>query len=69
MTIGGLLEFILGDNFPFVVFSCFGAFWLAFAATLQPFYNAYGGYASPGSTSVSAGLATTGFNASFSFFL
>lgn len=40
MVLGGLLEFILGNTFPFVVFSSFGAFWLAFGATLTPYFNA-----------------------------
>ncbi|ETI26553.1 hypothetical protein G647_03331 [Cladophialophora carrionii CBS 160.54] len=40
MVLGGFLEFILGNTFPFVVFSSFGAFWLAFGATLTPYYNA-----------------------------
>lgn len=31
MIIGGVLEFILGNTFPFVVFCMFGAFWLAYA--------------------------------------
>lgn len=64
MILGGFGEFILGNTFPFVVFSSFGAFWLAFAATLQPFYNAYGAY-SPDPTMPGEGLNTVGFNASF----
>jgi len=68
MIIGGFLEFILGNTFPFVVFSSFGAFWLSFAATLQPFYYAYGAYAPTGG-SEAEGLATVGFTASFAFFL
>jgi uncharacterized protein len=40
MIIGSFLEFILGNTFPFVVFGSFGAFWLAFAATLTPYFNA-----------------------------
>ena len=40
MVLGGFLEFILGNTFPFVVFSSFGAFWLSFGATLTPYYNA-----------------------------
>lgn len=40
MIIGSVLEFILGNTFPFVVFGSFGAFWLSWAATLTPFYNA-----------------------------
>ncbi len=68
MILGGFLEFILGNTFPFVVFTSFGAFWLYFGATLQPFYNAYGAYA-PSGSSAAAGLTTTGFNASFGFFM
>jgi len=69
MIFGGVLEFILGNTFPFVVFMSFGAFWLSFAATLQPFYYAYGLYAPAGSTSEADGLTTVGFTASFGFFL
>jgi succinate-acetate transporter protein len=68
MMIGGFLEFILGNTFPFVVFTSFGAFWLTFAATLQPFYYAYGAYA-PAGQPEAAGLSTVGFTASFGFFL
>ncbi|ESZ92125.1 hypothetical protein SBOR_7504 [Sclerotinia borealis F-4128] len=68
MMVGGFLEFILGNTFPFVVFVSFGAFWLTFASTLQPFYYAYGLYAPPGGTPAD-GLTTVGFNASFGFFL
>jgi len=68
MIIGGFLEFILGNTFPFVVFCSFGAFWLTFAATLQPFYSAYALYAPAGGTAAD-GLSTVGFTASFGFFL
>lgn len=68
MIIGGLLEFILGNTFPFVVFMSFGGFWLAFAATLQPFYYAYGSYA-PAGGSEAEGMTTVGFTSSFAFFL
>lgn len=68
MIVGGLLEFILGNTFPFVVFVSFGAFWLTLASTLQPFYYAYGAYA-PAGQPEAAGIATTGFTASFGFFL
>ena len=54
-------QWILGNTFPFVVFCSFGAFWLGFAATLQPFYNAYGAYAQPGVEN-STGLESRGFN-------
>ena len=68
MIVGGFLEFIIGNTFPFVVFMSFGAFWLGFAATLQPFYNAYGAYATTAGEPAT-GLATTGFQSSFAFFL
>lgn len=67
MLIGGVLEWVLGNTFPFVVFSSFGAFWLAFAATLQPFYNASGAY-SPDPTKPYLGATQPGFLASFAFF-
>lgn len=66
MIVGGVMEFILGNTFPFIVFSTFGGFWFAFATTLTPFYNAYGAY-SPTNSPLD-GLATTGFNASFGEF-
>ncbi|EME44297.1 hypothetical protein DOTSEDRAFT_71958 [Dothistroma septosporum NZE10] len=69
MVLGALGEFILGNTFPFVVFGSFGAFWLSFAATLQPFYNAYGAYVTTPGASAASGLETQGFNSSFAFFL
>ncbi|KAF1976252.1 GPR1/FUN34/YaaH-class plasma membrane protein [Bimuria novae-zelandiae CBS 107.79] len=66
MTIGSLGEFIIGNTFPFVVFGSFGAFWLGWAATLQPFYNAYGAYSTTGD--VADGLTTIGFRSSYAFF-
>ncbi|KAI5366650.1 putative acetate transporter GPR1/FUN34/SatP family [Septoria linicola] len=68
MVLGGLGEFILGNTFPFVVFTSFGAFWLQYGATLQPFYHAYAAYADP-TNPESTGLETQGFNASYAFFL
>lgn len=54
-------QWVLGNTFPFVVFGSFGAFWLGYAATLQPFYGSYGNYKNPASSS-STGLETVGFN-------
>lgn len=65
MTLGAILEFILGNTFPFVVFGTFGAFWLVFAATLTPMYNASIAYL-PDEPSASAGAP--GFQSSFGFF-
>ncbi|GAA5858630.1 hypothetical protein JCM8547_001398 [Rhodosporidiobolus lusitaniae] len=36
LTLAGLLEWILGNTFPSVVFVTFGAFWLSFGFLLQP---------------------------------
>lgn len=44
MLLGSILEFILGNTFPFVVFGSFGAFWLSFGATLTPYFNASAAY-------------------------
>ncbi|KAF1998794.1 GPR1/FUN34/YaaH-class plasma membrane protein [Amniculicola lignicola CBS 123094] len=66
MVLGSIGEWIIGNTFPFVVFGSFGAFWLGWAATLTPFYNAYGAYST---TDVAAdGIDTVGFRSSFAFF-
>jgi len=70
MTLGGLLEFFLGNTFSFVVFTSFGGFWFTLGATLTPSFNAYGAYgAHPTTTDPSAGLTSAGFHASYAFFL
>ncbi len=77
MIIGSVGEWIVGNTFPFVVFGTFGAFWLTFGATLQPYYNAYGSYVTDPTTAATsvgqpgnpAGLKSPEFNASFAFFL
>ncbi|OQD68760.1 hypothetical protein PENDEC_c031G02511 [Penicillium decumbens] len=68
MILGGFLEFIVGNTFPFILFCGYGGWWLSFGATLQPFYGAYGAY-SPDPSTPSKGLETSGFNASFGFML
>lgn len=68
MLLGGLMEYIAANTFPFVVFASFGGFWFSYGATLLPFFNAFGAY-SPDPTDITAGLATKGFNASFGFFM
>lgn len=40
MLLGGLLEWILGNTFPAVVFTSFGAFWFSFGSTLVPSFDA-----------------------------
>ncbi|TEA14352.1 Protein alcS [Colletotrichum sidae] len=67
MFTGGILEWVIGNTFPSVVFTTFGAFWATFGGTLNPSFAAFSSYAPPGSTSGAAGLTTKGFNASFGF--
>lgn len=62
MVIGGVLEFFLGNTFPFVVFTSFGGFWLSFATLNSAYYGiqeAYGATAAEGSATIPyvAGLA------------
>ncbi|OAP59513.1 hypothetical protein AYL99_06811 [Fonsecaea erecta] len=68
MLLGGFLEWVAGNTFPFVVFASFGGFWFSYGATLLPFFNAFGAY-SPDPKDVAAGLESKGFNASFGFFM
>lgn len=68
MTVGAILEFILGNTFPFVVFGTFGAFWLSFAATLTPYFNATAAYVTP-ETPAALKATPPEFMATFAFFL
>jgi succinate-acetate transporter protein len=65
MMVGSVLEFVLGNTFPCVVFGSFGAFWLSWAATLTPYYNASIAY-DPAHPDTSATNAT--FASTFAFF-
>ena len=65
MILGGFLEFILGNTFPFVVFGSFGAFWLAFGATLTPYFNASIAY---DPTNAAASSSNPVFASTFAFF-
>ncbi|MCJ1231880.1 hypothetical protein MMC12_008559 [Toensbergia leucococca] len=70
MIIGGLLEWVLGNTFPFLVFCAYGGFWLSFASTLTPAIGAYGHYSTLYSEAdPSAGLDSPQFAASFAFWL
>ncbi|KAL1966040.1 hypothetical protein VTN77DRAFT_4980 [Rasamsonia byssochlamydoides] len=66
LVISGLLEFVLGNTFPCVVFGTFGGFWLAFACTLQPATNAAAPY-SPSGTSTMQGLTSPEFMNTYAF--
>lgn len=65
MLVGGILEWVLGNSFPAVVFCTFGGFWFSYGATLIPSFAAYASYAPADAESAAEGLSTTGFNASF----
>jgi len=68
MVLGGVGEWILGNTFPFVVFTSFGAFWLSFAATLQPFYNTYTAFKNSANSS-STGQESVGFNVGIGYLM
>ncbi|EAW11025.1 transcriptional activator of ethanol catabolism AlcS [Aspergillus clavatus NRRL 1] len=42
LVLTSILEFILGNTFPCVVFGTIGAFWFAFGSTMLPAFNAAG---------------------------
>lgn len=69
MLLSGILEWILGNSFPFTVFCTFGAFWMVLGGTLNPSFGAYSFYAPPDAASSAVGLSTRGFNASFGTYL
>lgn len=68
MILSSILEFFLGNTFPAVVFSAFGAFWLTFAGTLLPQFNAFAAYAPADAGSAAEGLQTTEFNSGFGLY-
>lgn len=69
--IGGVLEWLLGNTFICLVLSTYGAFWLAYGTSLQPFYNAAGFYSSnPGAADAASqleGMKTPAYLASVAF--
>ncbi|KAL5318481.1 hypothetical protein ACEPPN_013542 [Leptodophora sp. 'Broadleaf-Isolate-01'] len=63
LVVSGLLEFFLGNTFPSVVFVSYGAHFLTFAATFQPFSNAIAAYSPDGTQT-----QTPEFASSFAFY-
>jgi len=61
LTVSGLLEWILGNTFPFVVFFSFGGFWLTFGAINDVPNGATAGYAT--------GAEDPAFNQGIAFYL
>ncbi|KAI5788336.1 hypothetical protein EDC01DRAFT_659675 [Geopyxis carbonaria] len=66
MVLGGFLEFILGNTFPFVVFTSFGGFWLTFGGTLSPSFGSYAAYAT--TSDPASGLENPMFYNTYGFF-
>jgi len=66
LLITSILEFILGNTFPCVVFGTIGGFWFAFAATMIPAFNAAAPY-SASTTDTVAGLSSAGFMNTYAF--
>lgn len=64
MVLSGILEWVLGNSFPSIVFCSLGCFWLSFGGILNPSFGAFSFYAPADAQSSAEGLATRGFNAS-----
>lgn len=70
VVISGVLEWVLGNKFPFLVFCAYGCYWLPFSSTLTPSIGAYGHHSTSFSDmDSSAGLTDSiDFPALFAFF-
>jgi succinate-acetate transporter protein len=67
LILAGIGEFLLGNNFPMIVFLAYGAHLLSYATTFIPWFNAIG-YFNPDGTGIggsSASNQTSVFLASF----
>ncbi|KJZ71945.1 hypothetical protein HIM_08625 [Hirsutella minnesotensis 3608] len=67
MNLGCILEWVIGNTLPAVVFGVYGTFWLAFAASLNPAFGAMTLFAPPDAKSPLAGLKTEPYNASLAW--
>ncbi|KAM3507868.1 hypothetical protein MY10362_001526 [Beauveria mimosiformis] len=66
--LGAILEWIVGNTFVYIVFGSFGAFWLAFAVTLTPFFNAQGAFTANATTAAEKAAGVASFQSSTAFF-
>ncbi|KAK8145981.1 hypothetical protein G3M48_003769 [Beauveria asiatica] len=66
--LGAILEWIMGNTFVYIVFGSFGAFWLAFAVTLTPFFNAQGAFTANATTAAEKAAGVASFQSSMAFF-
>jgi len=63
------MEWAIGNTFTMVVFGSYGAFWLTFAATLQPIYNALGAYTADAKTEAEMAAAIAEFDSTLAYFI
>ncbi|KAK0647202.1 gpr1-like plasma membrane protein [Cercophora newfieldiana] len=68
LLLAALLEWLMGNTFPSVVFAAYGAFFFSFGGTLTPSFAAFASYA-PAGADPASGLRTQAFNASFGWIL
>ncbi|KAH7076319.1 hypothetical protein FB567DRAFT_504415 [Paraphoma chrysanthemicola] len=71
LFLAGIGEFLLGNNFPMIVFLAYGAHLMSFATTFIPWFNAIGFFNPDGSGIGSPGTKNQSpmFLASFAFYL
>ncbi|KAI3602207.1 hypothetical protein WG66_002505 [Moniliophthora roreri] len=62
LVISGVMEWILGNTFPFVVFITFGGFWFGLAILQDPEHNIVSAYANNG------GSASPAYNSGLMFY-
>ncbi|QKX59530.1 uncharacterized protein TRUGW13939_06664 [Talaromyces rugulosus] len=68
LTLGFIMEWILGNSFVAIVFAFFGAYTFTFALTLTPSVNAQGAFTASATTPAELAAGQAEFNASIAFF-
>ncbi|SMQ54392.1 unnamed protein product [Zymoseptoria tritici ST99CH_3D7] len=68
LIIAGLLEFVLGNTFPFVVFMGYGSHFLVFATSFIPWYNSVSAYTTGNPYETGSQEQTPAFAASYGFY-
>lgn len=59
LWVGGILEFVVGNTFPSMIFISFGSFWLSLGVALDPTFNIQG----------TLGMTGPAFNSAWGFYL
>ncbi|CZT14237.1 related to Y.lipolytica GPR1 protein and Fun34p [Ramularia collo-cygni] len=65
MWVGGLLEFVLGNTFPFLVFTSFGSFYAGYGGTMMPEFATYAPFSDDPLNDPLAGIASAEWNANY----